>query len=169
MPASSDDLGLLMLQPSSVSSSLQEEALALAQFPNEMMMPVLRRVRAVGGDRKKRAANSLDFDDMLTRTLELFGEHPEVLAEYQYQFQFILVDEYQDTNPVQYRLLRLLAAGHGNLCVVGDDDQSIYGFRGADVATMPPAVIKGLVKHPLTDKGIEQFMADWAKTGQKIL
>ncbi len=83
-------------------------------------------------DRKKRDANSLDFDDMLTRTLELFSEHPEVLAEYQFQFQFILVDEYQDTNPIQSDLINALAGKHGNVMVVGDDAQSIYSWRGAD-------------------------------------
>jgi DNA helicase II / ATP-dependent DNA helicase PcrA len=83
-------------------------------------------------DKKKRSANSLDFDDMLTRVLELFDDHPEVLAHYQFQFQFILVDEYQDTNPIQSDLINALAGQHGNVMVVGDDAQSIYSWRGAD-------------------------------------
>ncbi len=83
-------------------------------------------------EKKKRTANSLDFDDMLVRTLELFDEHPHVLAEYQYQFQFILVDEYQDTNPIQSDVINALAGQHGNVMVVGDDAQSIYSWRGAD-------------------------------------
>lgn len=83
-------------------------------------------------DKKKRGANSLDFDDMLTRVLELFDEHPQVLAHYQFQFQFILVDEYQDTNPIQSDLINALAGQHGNVMVVGDDAQSIYSWRGAD-------------------------------------
>jgi DNA helicase II / ATP-dependent DNA helicase PcrA len=83
-------------------------------------------------DTKKRAANSLDFDDMLTRTLDLFVEHPGILHEYQHQFQFLLVDEYQDTNPVQSDLIDALAGQHGNVMVVGDDAQSIYSWRGAD-------------------------------------
>jgi DNA helicase-2/ATP-dependent DNA helicase PcrA len=83
-----------------------------------------------------KAYNAVDFDDLLMLVVQLFEEHPQVLAEYQQRFVYQMVDEYQDTNPVQYRLLRQLSAGHGNLCVVGDDDQSIYGFRGADVSTI---------------------------------
>lgn len=78
-------------------------------------------------------SNGLDFDDILMLTVMLFEKCPEVLSYYRRKFQYILVDEYQDTNPVQYRLVRLLAAEHQNLCVVGDDDQSIYKFRGADI------------------------------------
>ena len=81
---------------------------------------------------KKAKANSVDFDDLLTRTLTLFKEHPAVLAQYQYQFQFILVDEYQDTNGLQGALIEALAGQHGNVMVVGDDAQSIYAWRGAD-------------------------------------
>ncbi|MDR1600640.1 MAG: UvrD-helicase domain-containing protein [Oscillospiraceae bacterium] len=80
-----------------------------------------------------REANALDFDDLLIRTLELFAEHPPVLEAYQRRFSYIHVDEYQDTNPAQYQMVRLLAARSGNICVVGDDDQSIYGWRGADI------------------------------------
>ena len=77
--------------------------------------------------------NAVDFGDLLLEGLRLFQEHPDVLAEYHRKFRFILVDEYQDTNVVQYLWLRLLAQGSPNLCCVGDDDQSIYGWRGADV------------------------------------
>jgi len=84
-------------------------------------------------ERRLRAANALDFDDLLVRCVELFERHPEVLARYRKQFRWVLVDEYQDTNHAQYRWLRLLVAEHRNVCVVGDDDQSIYRFRGADV------------------------------------
>ena len=77
--------------------------------------------------------NAMDFDDILTETLRLFREHAHVLEHCQRQFTHILVDEYQDTNVVQYELIRLLAAKSRNLCVVGDDDQSIYGFRGATI------------------------------------
>lgn len=77
--------------------------------------------------------NAMDFDDILLQTLELFAQQEHILAQYQHQFRYILVDEYQDTNRVQYDLVLLLAAQHKNLCVVGDDDQSIYSFRGADV------------------------------------
>ncbi len=78
-------------------------------------------------------ANALDFDDLLMRTLELFADHPPVLASYQQRFSHVLVDEYQDTNFAQYQLVKLLTQKSRNLCVVGDDDQSIYSWRGADV------------------------------------
>ena len=80
-----------------------------------------------------RAANALDFDDLLLRVLELFLEHPPVLDYYRQRFQYVLVDEYQDTNVAQYHFVRLLTEESRNLCVVGDDDQSIYGWRGADI------------------------------------
>ena len=78
-------------------------------------------------------ANALDFDDLLVRTLELFADHPPVLESYRQRFSHVLVDEYQDTNFAQYSLVKLLTQKSRNLCVVGDDDQSIYGWRGADI------------------------------------
>ena len=83
-----------------------------------------------------KAFNAVDFDDLLMFTVQLFEQHDDLLRHYCARFQYQMVDEYQDTNPVQYRLLKLLASDHGNLCVVGDDDQSIYAFRGADVANI---------------------------------
>ncbi len=83
-----------------------------------------------------RAADALDFNDLIGTTVRLLTEHPEVLAKWRDRFRFVMVDEYQDTNKGQYDLLRLLTAEHGNLGVVGDDDQSIYGFRGADVTNI---------------------------------
>ena len=80
-----------------------------------------------------RKNNALDFDDLLMLTVELFHSHDEVLEMYQRRFRYIMVDEYQDTNGAQFELVRLLAGAHKNLCVVGDDDQSIYKFRGADI------------------------------------
>lgn len=80
-----------------------------------------------------RTANALDFDDILCKTVELFDKFPEVLEKYRSRYKYIMVDEYQDTNHVQFRLVSQLSAGHKNLCVVGDDDQSIYRFRGANI------------------------------------
>ena len=77
--------------------------------------------------------NAADFGDLLLEVLRIFQEHPDVLEEYQRRFNYMLVDEYQDTNVAQYLWLRLLAQGHKNICCVGDDDQSIYGWRGAEV------------------------------------
>ena len=77
--------------------------------------------------------NALDFDDLLVKTVELFSSSKEILDYYQERFRYIMVDEYQDTNTVQFKLVSLLAEKYGNICVVGDDDQSIYRFRGADI------------------------------------
>lgn len=87
-------------------------------------------------ERRLRAANAMDFDDLLVRTLELLRTRPEVLEKYQERFRYISVDEYQDTNHVQYEIANLLAAKYQNLMVVGDDDQSIYSWRGADITNI---------------------------------
>ncbi len=83
-----------------------------------------------------RSQNSLDFDDLIMKTVELFSNDPQVLAYYQAKFQYVLVDEYQDTNHSQYRLIQLLSGRYQNLCVVGDSDQSIYRWRGADISNI---------------------------------
>jgi DNA helicase-2/ATP-dependent DNA helicase PcrA len=83
--------------------------------------------------KKLKANNALDFDDILLHTLNIFDKNPDVLAYYQDKFKYILVDEYQDTNTAQYMLVSMLAKKHRNICVVGDDDQSIYGWRGANM------------------------------------
>jgi DNA helicase II / ATP-dependent DNA helicase PcrA len=83
-----------------------------------------------------KAYNAIDFDDIIMLTAELLQHHPKVLKHWQERFSYLMVDEYQDTNSSQYLLVNLLAAGCGNLCVVGDDDQSIYGWRGADVGNI---------------------------------
>jgi len=80
--------------------------------------------------------NAVDFGDLILHTVQIFQNHKDVLADYQKRFRYILVDEYQDTNVAQYLWLRLLAAGHRNICCVGDDDQSIYGWRGAEVGNI---------------------------------
>jgi DNA helicase-2/ATP-dependent DNA helicase PcrA len=83
--------------------------------------------------RRLHASNAVDFDDLLMLTVEVLERFPEARERWQKAFRYVLVDEYQDTNHAQYRLLQLLAAKHGNVCAVGDQDQSIYGFRGADI------------------------------------
>ncbi|MDD2337632.1 MAG: UvrD-helicase domain-containing protein [Geobacteraceae bacterium] len=92
----------------------------------------IARVYAAYQERLRRC-NALDFGDLILLTVRIFESYPEILAHYRERFQWILVDEYQDTNPIQYRLVRLLAGKRMNLCVVGDDDQSIYRWRGADI------------------------------------
>ena len=87
-------------------------------------------------ERRLKSSNAMDFDDLLVRTLELFKNHTDVLEQYQDRFRYISIDEYQDTNHVQYELAQLLASKYGNLMVVGDDDQSIYSWRGADISNI---------------------------------
>src|SRR6185436_6777373 len=108
-----------------------EEMLA-EKFP--YFLPLLEQIKDVQAryERKKKATNSMDFDDLLEKTLRMLKEHEEIAAFYRRQFQFILVDEYQDTNKIQADFIDLLAAEHGNVMVVGDDAQSIYSWRGAN-------------------------------------
>ena len=113
---------------------------------DELIDPIEFETRAAGDYNKRRQAevykeyqkvlkqnNALDFDDLLFKTVELFKLDKEVLSSYQERFRYIMVDEYQDTNTAQFELIRLLASKYKNLCVVGDDDQSIYKFRGANI------------------------------------
>lgn len=119
---------------------------AISAAKNDMMGPAEYEMSVMGDYNKKRYAqvyhvyqeelhknNALDFDDLLLKTVELFKKCPEVLEQYQEKFRYIMVDEYQDTNTVQFEFIRLLSARYRNLCVVGDDDQSIYKFRGANI------------------------------------
>ncbi|MEK7713600.1 MAG: UvrD-helicase domain-containing protein, partial [Deltaproteobacteria bacterium] len=87
-------------------------------------------------EEEMRKNNALDFNDLIMLTVRLFNEHPDILKSYQDQLRYIMVDEYQDTNHAQYKLIKMLASGHRNLCVVGDDDQSIYAWRGADISNI---------------------------------
>ncbi len=87
-------------------------------------------------EERKRAAGALDFDDLISETVRLFREHPDVLEHYQERFRYILVDEYQDTNRAQYLLVNLLAAKYRNVCVVGDADQGVYSWRGATIQNL---------------------------------
>lgn len=119
---------------------------AISSAKDELISPPEYEMNAAGDYRKQKIAsayreyqetlrknNAMDFDDLIMKTVELFKTDQEVLASYQKRFKYIMVDEYQDTNTAQFELIRLLAAGTRNLCVVGDDDQSIYKFRGANI------------------------------------
>ena len=119
---------------------------AISSAKDELVDPIEFTTRAAGDYNKRiqaqvymeyqrelRSNNALDFDDLLFKTVELFKLDKEVLASYQERFRYIMVDEYQDTNTAQFELIRLLASKYKNLCVVGDDDQSIYKFRGANI------------------------------------
>ena len=118
----------------------------ISSAKDELIDPIEFETRAAGDYNKRRQAevykeyqkvlrqnNALDFDDLIFKTVELFKLDKEVLASYQERFRYIMVDEYQDTNTAQFELIRLLASKYKNLCVVGDDDQSIYKFRGANI------------------------------------
>ena len=132
------ELNPKIYQPNSIANMISDAK-------NNLVMPddfedaakdPLRRVAAQVYQlmqRRLAAANALDFDDMLLFTWRLFANHPEVLALYQQRFRYVLVDEYQDTNKAQYAITNMLAREHRNLMVVGDDDQSIYSWRGADI------------------------------------
>jgi len=119
-----------------VISAQKNELVSPADFSREsagdFMMSNIADVYELYQQRLK-AYNALDFDDIIFRTVQLFEHAPEVLKYYQDRFEYIMVDEYQDTNTAQYRLIAQLAGEKKNLCVVGDDDQSIYGWRGANI------------------------------------
>lgn len=116
-------------------SAAKNELLVPAEFAAQAMDPVGKVAARVYERLQERlkAANAFDFDDLLLYTYLLFKHHPDVLDAYQRRFRYLLVDEYQDTNHAQYEICRLLAAAHRNIMVVGDDDQSIYSWRGADI------------------------------------
>ena len=115
-----------------VNTETPLEELLAEKFP--YFLPLLNQIKDVQAryDRKKKATNSMDFDDLLEKTLSMLQQHQSVAAFYRRQFQFILVDEYQDTNKIQADLVDMLALDHKNVMVVGDDAQSIYSWRGAN-------------------------------------
>jgi DNA helicase-2/ATP-dependent DNA helicase PcrA len=145
-------------QKSLIKQCLKKLNMDPKQYPEKMMMSEISKAKerfvspseydreASGQYRKMQIAkvyteyqerlkqnNALDFDDLLYKTVELFQFHPEILDNYQERFRYIMVDEYQDTNHIQFLLIKQLASKYRNLCVVGDDDQSIYKFRGANI------------------------------------
>ncbi len=105
------------------------------EFATEYRLSQMGRIYARYQDKLKKA-NDLDFDDLIMLTVRLLRDNPDILEYYRKKFKYILVDEYQDTNPAQNELIILLAGEHRNICVVGDDDQSIYKFRGADITNI---------------------------------
>ena len=119
-----------------VISSAKDQLISPENFLLEMgkdfPMPLIEKVYA-GYQKRLAESNALDFDDIIMRTVDLLRTHEDILRSYQNQFRFVSVDEYQDTNQAQFRLTELLSGGHRNLMVVGDDDQSIYKFRGATI------------------------------------
>lgn len=121
----------------SIISSLKEEMIPWEDYlktadPSDLKASRVAKVYRLYQKRLKEN-NALDFDDLIYKTVMLFRNHPDVLDKYQERFRYIMVDEYQDTNTSQYELVYMLAAKYKNLCVVGDDDQSIYGWRGANI------------------------------------
>lgn len=117
-----------------------------AQTPEEMEGDNLSKKLYGKLQTVMRTYNAVDFDSLLSLTLQLFEKHPAVLSKYQTRFRYIMIDEYQDTNPVQYRLAQLLSQMHHNLCVVGDDDQAIYGWRGAEIKNILQFESKTIIK-----------------------
>lgn len=129
--------------------STREIKSKISDAKNRMLSPAEYRGEVKGDFRSEKIAdvfteyekhlkanNALDFDNLILKTIELFRQQPDTLEKYSRRFHYILVDEYQDTNHAQYILIELLAGYWGNLCVVGDDDQSIYGWRGADISNI---------------------------------
>lgn len=116
-------------------SSAKNELLSPTKMANHADSPVAEVAARVYKEYQRRLKehNALDFDDLIMKTVELFEKHPNILKKYQTQFHYVQVDEYQDTNHAQYRLVNLLAKEHRNICVVGDDFQSIYSWRGANM------------------------------------
>ncbi len=124
--------------PKVISSLISDAKNALvppSEYASLAMDPVSRAAAKVYGrmEATLRGANAVSFDDLLVLPVEIFRKDEQTLTRYKDRFQFILVDEYQDTNRAQFQFIKLLGSGHGNVVVVGDDDQSIYGWRGADI------------------------------------
>ena len=145
---------------------------AISSAKNELILPDEFELNA-GGDFAKlkiakvyreyeaqlKANNALDFDDLLVKTVQLLQTQPDVLENYQERFRYIMVDEYQDTNTVQFQLVRLLAGKYRNLCVVGDDDQSIYKFRGANIRNILD------FEHEFSDDCVIKLEQNYRSTG----
>ena len=132
------DFGIEDIKPRVIQSrisSAKSQWIGPEKMAETAFQPEWEQTARIYGDYEKRLrkANALDFDDLLSKTVLLFDDFPDVAQFYSDRFRFIMVDEYQDTNRTQYRLIRHLTRQHGNICVVGDEDQSIYSWRGADI------------------------------------
>ena len=121
-------LGQIGRQKDELVSAADFALMARGNYRDEIVAEIYKNYQ-----KQLHSNNALDFDDIILKTLELFMQNPQILEKYARRFRYIMVDEYQDTNTAQYQLVRLLSSGHGNICVVGDDDQSIYGWRGANI------------------------------------
>ncbi len=124
---------------SSIISKQKEADISPAEYTElNSSNPKAKKVAAIYAEYQKQlmANNAMDFDDLLVNALHVLQQAPDVLKAYQQRFQYIMVDEYQDTNHIQYEIIKMLASAHQNLCVVGDDDQCIYQWRGADISNI---------------------------------
>ncbi len=154
-------------KPSSVLTTISEaknELIGPSEYPNYARGHFQQTVASVYGVYQKilKENNALDFDDLILKTVSMFEQNPAILSKYQNKFQYIMVDEYQDTNHAQYKLTRLLAQNAKNICVVGDFSQSIYSFRGAD--------FQNLSKFEEDFKGTKTFsLSQNYRSTQKIL
>jgi len=122
----------ILAEISKAKNALQDVSEFMNMYQNDFRLGKVGRAYQLY-QKKLTLNNALDFDDIIMKTIKLFMDNPDVLNYYQTKFKYIMVDEYQDTNTAQFTLVSLLASGYGNICVVGDDDQSIYGWRGADI------------------------------------
>lgn len=134
-----EELGLIskQLSPQKVAqtiANLKDELVGPEEYEEKAETPYERTVAKIYPlyEEKLKSSNAMDFGDLLYQTIKLFSSSPALLKKYQDRFRYIMVDEYQDTNIAQWKLMNMLAAPHGNLCVIGDEDQGIYGWRGAD-------------------------------------
>ena len=133
------DVAIINIWRLYTSSNAKNDLMDAATFENvyksDYRMSIIAKIY-YSYQTKLRKNNAVEFDDIILNTVKILSENPDVLSKYQDKFRYILVDEYQDTNNSQYLLINLLAQANRNLCVVGDDDQSIYKFRGANIGNI---------------------------------
>lgn len=162
-----------------IISEAKNELVDPQQFENQFIQSSMHDVAAQVYRyyiTRLKESNAMDFDDLLIKPIELFEQYPQVLETYQKRFKYILIDEYQDTNHAQYKVTKMLAAAHHNICVVGDDAQSIYSFRGADISNIlnfqqdyPEAIRIPLEKNYRSTKSILKCADSVIKNNDKQL